>query len=98
MPLRVFSSFKFTSLHFFFQSKRQNSLKDFVAVAGPLGVSHMLVFTRTELSVILRLIRVPHGPTLTFKGNCGTSNWDHIPSVTLKLCQPIWRRAGLTKG
>lgn len=33
-----------------------------------LGVTHLLVLTRTEKSVMLRIIRVPQGPTLTFRG------------------------------
>jgi ribosome biogenesis protein SSF1/2 len=42
-------------------------LKDFLQVAGQLGVTHMLIFGRTEIAVNLRIARVPHGPTLTFR-------------------------------
>ncbi|MGH0170692.1 UNVERIFIED_CONTAM: hypothetical protein FKN15_059690 [Acipenser sinensis] len=47
--------------------RKKNVLKDFAAVAGPLGVTHFLIFTKTENSVNLRLARLPRGPTLHFK-------------------------------
>ncbi|KAM6307843.1 suppressor of SWI4 1 homolog [Podargus strigoides] len=49
------------------QVRRKNSLKDFVAVAGPLGVTHFLVFSKSSSSVSLKLFRLPGGPTLTFR-------------------------------
>ena len=36
-------------------------------MAGPLGVTHMLLFSRTENGVNLRIARTPRGPTLHFK-------------------------------
>jgi ribosome biogenesis protein SSF1/2 len=36
-------------------------------VAGQLGVTHFLIFSRTEKNVNLRIARVPRGPTLTFR-------------------------------
>ena len=45
----------------------KNTIKDFVSIAGPLHVTHLLMFSRSELSPYLRLCRLPHGPTLTFK-------------------------------
>ncbi|XP_076866059.1 suppressor of SWI4 1 homolog [Brachyhypopomus gauderio] len=47
--------------------KKKNVLKDFVTVAGPLGVTHFLVFTKTPSSINLRLARLPKGPTLHFR-------------------------------
>ncbi|CAM5169950.1 unnamed protein product [Eretmochelys imbricata] len=47
--------------------RKKNSLKDFVAVAGPLGVTHFLVFTKSPTNVNFKLVRLPGGPTLTFK-------------------------------
>ncbi|KAI9593677.1 Brix domain-containing protein [Syncephalis fuscata] len=49
------------------KERKNNKLKDFIQVAGQLGVTHMLVFGRTETAVNLRMARVPHGPTLTFR-------------------------------
>eukprot|EP01135_Chromosphaera_perkinsii_P000752 Nk52_evm40s151 gene=Nk52_evmTU40s151 len=46
--------------------RKKNVLKDFVAMAGPLGVSHFQIFNQTETSNNLRLARLPRGPTLTF--------------------------------
>jgi ribosome biogenesis protein SSF1/2 len=36
-------------------------------MAGPLGVTHMILFSRTENGVNLRIARTPRGPTLHFK-------------------------------
>uniref|UniRef100_A0A8B9DQD9 Brix domain-containing protein n=1 Tax=Anser cygnoides TaxID=8845 RepID=A0A8B9DQD9_ANSCY len=47
--------------------RKKNSLKDFVAVAGPLGVTHFLVFSKSSSSINFKLFRLPGGPTLTFK-------------------------------
>ncbi|XP_035751574.1 suppressor of SWI4 1 homolog [Egretta garzetta] len=47
--------------------RKNNSLKDFVAVAGPLGVTHFLVFSKPSSSINFKLFRLPGGPTLTFK-------------------------------
>uniref|UniRef100_A0A8C8SDQ0 Brix domain-containing protein n=1 Tax=Pelusios castaneus TaxID=367368 RepID=A0A8C8SDQ0_9SAUR len=49
------------------QVRKKNSLKDFVAVAGPLGITHFLVFTKSPSSVNFKLFRLPGGPTLTFR-------------------------------
>lgn len=40
------------------ESKR-NTLKDFLSVAGPLGVSHFLILTATEKSTYLRVAKTP---------------------------------------
>lgn len=40
------------------ESKR-NTMKDFLAVAGPLGVSHFLILTATEKSNYLRVAKTP---------------------------------------
>ena len=42
-------------------------LKDFVSVAGPLNVTHLVTFSKSEVSTYMRLIRLPRGPTMTFK-------------------------------
>eukprot|EP00741_Cyanophora_paradoxa_P016379 tig00020912_g15814.t1 len=47
--------------------RKTNKIKDFVHVAGPLGVSHFLVLTCTDVGTYLRAIKVPHGPTVTFR-------------------------------
>ncbi|XP_062515775.1 suppressor of SWI4 1 homolog isoform X2 [Corticium candelabrum] len=47
--------------------KRNNVLKDFVHIAGPLGVTHLIFFTKSENSVNMRIGRLPRGPTLTFQ-------------------------------
>ncbi|KAK2833287.1 hypothetical protein Q5P01_017176 [Channa striata] len=47
--------------------RKNNVLKDFVTIAGPLGVTHFMIFSKTPSSVNMRLARLPKGPTLHFK-------------------------------
>ncbi|XP_064867000.1 suppressor of SWI4 1 homolog [Oncorhynchus nerka] len=47
--------------------RKKNVLKDFVAVAGPLGVTHFMIFTKTPSSVNMRLARLLKGPMLHFR-------------------------------
>ncbi|KAF7456528.1 RNA-binding protein [Cryptosporidium felis] len=49
------------------QEKKYNRTKDFVSIAGPLGISHILALSQTDSGVYLRLIVLPSGPTATFK-------------------------------
>ena len=48
------------------ESKR-NVLKDFVHVAGPLGVTHLLMLSATHNAAYLRVAKSPRGPTLTLR-------------------------------
>ncbi|KAM9493489.1 suppressor of SWI4 1 homolog [Clarias gariepinus] len=61
--------------------RKKNVLKDFVTAAGPLGVSHFLIFTKTETSVNLRLARLPKGPTVHFQVTKYTLIKDVISSL-----------------
>lgn len=49
------------------KEKRRNNLKDFLNVAGPMGVTHFLILSKAETAPYLRVARTPQGPTLTFK-------------------------------
>jgi hypothetical protein len=50
------------------QERGAARLRDYLVMAGPLGVSHMMIFTLTEAAnVHLRIARIPAGPTLTFR-------------------------------
>ncbi|KAI5634405.1 brix domain-containing protein [Phthorimaea operculella] len=49
------------------KERKNNTIKDFLSVSGYLHVSHMMIFTETELGSYMRLARLPRGPTLTFK-------------------------------
>lgn len=49
------------------KARKKNVLKDFVTVAGPLGVTHFSIFTKTESGINMRLARLPKGPTLYFR-------------------------------
>uniref|UniRef100_A0A3Q3WDM1 Brix domain-containing protein n=1 Tax=Mola mola TaxID=94237 RepID=A0A3Q3WDM1_MOLML len=47
--------------------RKKNVLKDFVAIAGPLGVTHFIIFNKTASSLNMRLARLPKGPMLHFR-------------------------------
>ncbi|KAI9771632.1 MAG: hypothetical protein M1840_001847 [Geoglossum simile] len=50
------------------KERKANRLKDFITMAGPLGVSHLLLFSRsTSGNTNLRIALTPRGPTLHFK-------------------------------
>lgn len=63
------------------QIRKKNSLKDCVAVAGPLGVTHFLILSKTETNIYFKLIRLPGGPTLTFRINKYTLVRDVVSSL-----------------
>ncbi|XP_024520802.1 peter Pan-like protein [Selaginella moellendorffii] len=54
-----------TALHL--KESGKNTLKDFVHVAGPLGVSHFVILSNTKNAPYMKVVRSPHGPTMTFK-------------------------------
>jgi len=49
------------------KERNSNTLKDFVAMSNPLGVTHILTLSSTEVGSYLRIIKVPRGPSLTFR-------------------------------
>ncbi|XP_015120310.1 protein Peter pan [Diachasma alloeum] len=49
------------------KERKNNSIKDFASVAGLLHVSHLCIFSRTEIGMYLKMCRFPRGPTLHFK-------------------------------
>ncbi|WFD31472.1 hypothetical protein MSPP1_002508 [Malassezia sp. CBS 17886] len=51
------------------QERDKNRLRDFLLMAGPLGVSHMLIFGQTDAGTNMRIVRCPRGPTVTFRVN-----------------------------
>ena len=46
---------------------KKNTLKDFVSIAGPMHVTHLIVLSQTELGDYMKFIRLPRGPSLHFK-------------------------------
>ncbi|CAN8251964.1 unnamed protein product [Cochlearia groenlandica] len=49
------------------KEKKRNTLRDFLNVSGPMGVTHFLMLSKTASALTLRVARTPQGPTLTFK-------------------------------
>jgi len=47
--------------------KKTNRMKDFINIAGPLGVTHLMVATQSEIGTNLRIVRCPQGPTMVFR-------------------------------
>ncbi|KAG7207969.1 hypothetical protein KM043_009551 [Ampulex compressa] len=78
---RVMEPFTAMSL----KARKKNTIKDFVSVASVLHVSHMCIFTRTELGMYLKLCRLPRGPTLSFKVHSFSLARDVISSVKKQL-------------
>ena len=51
------------------QEREKNKLRDYLTMAGPLGVSHMLIFNQSDAGINMRVLRCPRGPTVTFRVN-----------------------------
>lgn len=50
------------------KERRSNRLRDYLTMAGPLGVSHLMLFSRSESgNTNMRLAVTPRGPTLHFR-------------------------------
>ena len=49
------------------KERARNKLKDFMTMAPALGVTHLLAFTLTDVAPSLRIVRLPVGPTLSFR-------------------------------
>lgn len=50
------------------KERRSNKLRDYTTMAGPLGVTHLLLFSRSKAgNTNLRLAVTPRGPTLHFR-------------------------------
>ncbi len=49
------------------KEKRSNRMKDYITVAQQMAVSHILTISQTKSNVVLRIGRIPSGPTLHFR-------------------------------
>lgn len=50
------------------KERKANRLRDYVTMCGPLGVSHLLLFSRSDSgNTNLRVATTPQGPTLHFR-------------------------------
>ena len=74
LPLQPSKNLKIFLLPFFFfflslspQESKRNALRDFVDLAGPLGVTHFFILTATTAASYLRVAKAPHGPTLALR-------------------------------
>lgn len=52
------------------RERKSNKLKDFIVMAGPLGVSDLFIFNQSdEGNISLRMGKMPRGPNLQFRVN-----------------------------
>lgn len=53
------------------RERKSNKLRDFIVMAGPLGVSDLFIFNQSESTgnISLRIGKMPRGPILQFKVN-----------------------------
>lgn len=49
------------------RERKKNKLPDFLALTSTLGLTHIVIFTRSTNHVNMRLARTPKGPTLHFR-------------------------------
>ncbi|CAF1146860.1 unnamed protein product [Adineta steineri] len=63
---------------------RKNGLKDFIAISGHFHVTHLMTFSKTQLSTYMRLIRIPRGPTLNFR----IRRFTHSRDIVSQLKRP----------
>ncbi|EIN07703.1 Brix-domain-containing protein [Punctularia strigosozonata HHB-11173 SS5] len=49
------------------RERARNKLRDFLTMAPPLHVTHLLAFTLTDVAPSMRIIRLSNGPTLSFR-------------------------------
>jgi len=59
------------------KSQRANVLKDYINVAGPLGITHLIPFSQGSRGAVnMRVGRMPRGPTITLRVKSYTSMAD----------------------
>ncbi|XP_037944575.1 protein Peter pan [Teleopsis dalmanni] len=49
------------------REKKMNRIKDFVSMSSFFHVSHMAIFNKASTQLSFKVLRMPRGPTLTFK-------------------------------
>ena len=49
------------------QERTRNKLKDYLVMGPALQVTHLLAFSLTQKSPTFKLVRLPAGPTLSFR-------------------------------
>ncbi|CAN1309563.1 Peter Pan-like protein [Linum perenne] len=70
------------------KEKKRNNLRDFLNVAGPMGVTHFLMLSKTAAAPYLKVARTPQGPTVTFKINEYSLASDITQSQLRPRCPP----------
>ncbi|KAJ0231423.1 Peter Pan-like protein [Hirschfeldia incana] len=70
------------------KEKKRNTLRDFLNVSGPMGVTHFLMLKKTASALSLRVATTPQGPTLTFKIHQYSLASDIAQSQTRPRCPP----------
>lgn len=74
---RVMEPYTATNL----RERKKNKIKDFVSLSGTFHVANMCVFNRSTEQVLMKVGRLPRGPTLVFKIHQFTLARDVISSL-----------------
>uniref|UniRef100_A0A0G4H115 Brix domain-containing protein n=1 Tax=Chromera velia CCMP2878 TaxID=1169474 RepID=A0A0G4H115_9ALVE len=96
------------------REKKDNKLRDFISIAGPLSVTHLQMLSQTDRGLYLRIARLPAGPTLTFrvhqfstmrdvrktqrKPRSTTRDFERSPLVVLNGFKRSWFKEGDDRG
>jgi ribosome biogenesis protein SSF1/2 len=68
------------------QERTRNKLKDYLVMGPALQVTHLLAFSLTQKSPTLKLVRLPAGPTLSFRLERYSLMKDVLTSRKRKRC------------
>eukprot|EP00928_Gymnodinium_smaydae_P087089 TRINITY_DN71425_c0_g1_i1.p1 TRINITY_DN71425_c0_g1~~TRINITY_DN71425_c0_g1_i1.p1 ORF type:complete len:432 (-),score=108.20 TRINITY_DN71425_c0_g1_i1:170-1465(-) len=49
------------------RESKLNRIEDFIAVASHFNVSHIMMFSTTKFGTYMKMVKLPQGPTLTFR-------------------------------
>ena len=86
------------------KERRANRLRDYITMSGPLGVTHLMLFSRSENgNTNMRMALAPRGPTLhststgVYSGRSSLApgprsaqhNWQRRQNARLGLARPV---------
>lgn len=75
------------------RERKANTIKDYLSVASPLGISHFFMLSQTEANAYLKVARVSNGPACTFTLESFSSIKDVQAFATLPGAGPRRKRS-----
>lgn len=70
------------------RERKSNRIKDFVSISSVFHVSHMCMFNEADTQVSFKVMRLPHGPTLSFKVHQFTLSRDVLSTQRKQIVDP----------